>query len=192
MKKTMYLFLLAPMLLCAQSQGYKNLQNSLTAFSPNRNLTVFRGVDYNFAGTNFQTYLQVDMGLALKSSEFQKNKITLTFIPKASKNIEVLTVVFYKTDHTDIKGAYKAKVVSIIDSVEMVGPAPIMVKLFTHYWPGKHKLGDLTDQGAFAYKELLGDYITLYKVDNNTIKIKVGKGNVDVDYASTYGIHKSK
>lgn len=192
MKKLLFLLLLVPALLIAQSEGYQKLQQSLQAFSPNTNLTVFRGVDYNFAGTNLQTYLQVDRGLALKDSDIQKDKITLSFIPKASKNTEVLTVVFDVTNRTDIEGAWDAESVPIINSVEMTGPAHIMVELFTNYWPGKTKLGDLNDQGAFAYKELLGDYITIEKVDDSTIKIKVDKGNVDVDYVATYGINLPK
>lgn len=191
MKKLLFLLLLIPTLLTAQSEGYKKLQQSLLAFSPNPNLTVFRGIDYNFAGT-FEAYLQTDMGLAVKDSKITKDEITVTFIPKASKNNEVLTVVYDVTTRTDIEGAWDAESVPIINSVEMTGPAHIMVELFTNYWPGKTKLGDLNDRGAFAYKELLGDYITIEKVDDNTIKIKVGKGNVDMDYVATYGINLPK
>lgn len=192
MKKLLILFLLAPFVLSAQNEAYQKLQNSLSAFTPNRFITVFRGMDNEFARMNFESYLQSVKGLASKDFTTSEGKITHTFIPNATKNNELLTVVYYITAKPEVQGAFGDYEVSIIDSVEMVGPAKLMVELFTEYWPGKTNIGDLSEEGAFAYKELLGDYITIWKVDDHTVKIKVAKGNTDVDYSKTWGINLPK
>lgn len=194
MKKLLLLIVLAflPFFGVGQTEGYKNLQNSLRAFSDNRNFTVFRGMDYNWAGPNIDSYIQMELGYGSKDFKMTEQEIIHTYIPKASKNSEILKLT-YKTDYrTDINGAYDADGISIIKSVEIIGPASTIVQMFTEYWPIKTTLGDLTGGDAFAYKEVLGDYITLRKVNNAIMKINISRGNMDVDYTTTYGINTPK
>lgn len=176
----------------AKENPYDLLQRSLYAFSKdNRSLAVFRKMDFNYAGPQLSGYLQYEMALASKSFKIGQTDVIETFIPKASKDTEYLTVKYLVTKRTDIIGIYEADEVMIINSVEITGTPNLIVELFLNYWPGTVKIGGYK-QGDIAFKELLGDYITISGVTPKLYKIKITKGNMDVNYETTYGINKMK
>ncbi|RTY71591.1 hypothetical protein [Flavobacterium sp. LB2P53] len=171
---------------------YDVLQRSLYAFSKtNRNLALFRKMDFNYSGPQLSSYLQSDMGMASKSFKIGATDVTETFIPKVSNGNEYLTVKYLVTKRTDIIGAYDADEVMIINSVEITGTPHLIVELFLNYWPRTVKIGGYK-QGDIAFKELLGDYITISGVTPRLYKIKIGKGNMNPNYETTYGINKKK
>lgn len=171
---------------------YDVLQRSLYAFSKtNRNLALFRNMDFNYAGPQLSGYLQSDMGMASKSFKISATDVTETFIPKVSSNNEYLTVKYLVTKRTDIIGIYESDEVMIINSVDISGTPHLIAQLFLNYWPRTVKIGGYK-QGDIAFKELLGDYITISGVTPKLYKIKITKGNMDVNYETTYGINKKK
>lgn len=170
---------------------YEKLQRSLLAFSNNRFLTVFRKIDHNFSTINFSTYLQLDMGLSSKDFKIVNGKIVEKFIPKASKDNEYLKVEYSIIKKNDIIGAFTSEDVNIITGVEITGTPDLLIKLFLNYWPGDVKFSGYK-KGEIANKQLLGDFIVFTGVSNNNYKIVIKKGNMDVDYESTYGINKKK
>lgn len=171
---------------------YDLLDRSLYAFSKtNRSLSVLRKMDYNYAGPKLSGYLQYEMKMASKSFKIGTTDVTETFIPKISNASEYLTVKYSITKRADIVGIYEADEVMIINSVEITGTPHLIVELFLNYWPGKVKIGGYK-QGDIAFKELLGDYIMIIGVSPKIYKIKITKGNIDVDYETTYGINKKK
>lgn len=171
---------------------YDLLQRSLYAFSKtNRSLAVFRKMDYNYAALQLTSYLQLDMGLASKTFKIGITDVTETFIPKVSKGNESLTLKYFVTKRKDIIGIYEADEIMIINSLEITGTPSLIIELFLNYWPQSAKIGGYK-QGDLAYKELLGDYITVIGISPKLYKIKISKGNMDLDYEKTYGINKKK
>lgn len=171
---------------------YDLLDRSLYAFSKtNRSLTVFRKMDYNYAGPKLSGYLQYEMGLASKGFKIGKTDVVENFIPKVSKDNEYLNVKYLVTKKTDVVGIYNAEEIMIIDSVEITGTPDLIIKLFLHYWPQEVKIGGYK-QGDIAFQELLGDRITIAGITPKLYKIKIDKGIMDVNYESTYGINKKK
>lgn len=171
---------------------YDLLQRSLYAFSKtNRNLALFRNMDFNYSGPQLSGYLQTDMGMASKSFKISATDVIETFIPKVSNGNEYLTVKYLVTKRKDIIGMYESDEVMIINSVEITGTPHLIAELFLNYWPRTVKIGGYK-QGDIAFKELLGDYITIIGVTPKLYKIKITKGNMDVNYETTYGINKKK
>jgi len=170
---------------------YDKLQRSLLAFSNNRLLTVFLKLDHLFVTINFSSYLQSDMGLASKEFKVSESKMIEKFIPKVSKNQEYLKVEYSIVKKTDIIGAFKTNTVNIITGVEITGSPDLVVRLFLNYWPGDVNFTGYK-KGEIATKQLLGDHIALSGVATNNYKIVIKKGNMDVDYESTFGINKKK
>lgn len=171
---------------------YDKLQRSLYAFSNgNRHLTVFRKTDYNFSSPSLSMYLQTRMRLASKDFKYGKTQISETFIPKASKDSEYIKVTYFIENKTDIIGYVPSDYVSIINSVEIVGTPDLIVNLFLNYWSGKIKLKGYK-KGVIASKELLSDFISIVGVTPSRYKITITKGNMDVNYKTTYGINQPK
>lgn len=171
---------------------YDVLQRSLYAFSKtNKNLALFRKMDYNYSGPQLSSYLQMDMGMASKYFKIGVADVTETFIPKVSKNNEYITVKYLITKTKNIVGIYEAEEIMIINSVEISGTPHLIAELFLNYWPRTVNIGGYK-QGDIAFKELLGDYITISGITPKLYKIKITKGNMDVNYETTYGINKIK
>jgi hypothetical protein len=182
----------APVSNSEKDNPYDLLQRSLYAFSKeNRSLAVFRKMDFNYSGPQLSGYLQFEMGLASKSFKIGKTDVVETFAPKVSHSNEYLTVKYLVTKRADIVGIYDSDEVMVIDSVEISGTPNLIARLFLNYWPQSVKLGGYK-QGDIAFKELLGDYITIVGVTPKLYKIKISKGNMDVNYETTYGINKKK
>ena len=168
---------------------YDKLRNSLRAFNyDNLNFTVFRNIDYNYAGTALSTYLQIEMGLSSKDFKITRTTVTEKFIPKASKRDDYLLLTYSVTEHNNIKGYTSSKPVYIINSLEITGTPKLVTELFLNYWKGKMNI-EAYKQGVIASKEVLGDFITIESVSPSLFKIKVSKGNTDVNYYNTYGIN---
>lgn len=180
-------------ILVSQNENpYDVLQRSLSAFSKsNRFLTVFRNTDYNFSATSLSSYLQLEMGLASKSFNQSNDKITEVFIPKAGFRNERITVTYNFTERKDIKGMYDTETVNLIDSVTITGTPDLLIKLFVKYWPTKLIIGE-DEKGQLANKQLLSDLISIDNVNPNEYKISISKGNMEVNYETTYGINKKK
>ncbi len=171
---------------------YDLLERSLYAFSKtNRDLAVFRKTDYNYCSPRLSSYLQSNMGLSSKDFKISKTEVTEKFIPKVSNGNEYLTVKYFVTTRNDIAGIYSSDEVMIVDSLEITGTANIVIKLFLNYWSQGVKIGGYK-QGDIAFKEILADYITISGINPNLYKIKITKGNMDIDYETTYGINKKK
>ncbi len=175
-----------------KDKPYELLDRSLYAFSKtNRSLTVFRKMDYNYAAPKLSGFLQFEMALASKNYLPETTTITETFTPKVADGSEYLKVKYNITNRSDIVGIYEAKDVNVINSVEITGTPDLIIRLFISYWPQKIKLSGYK-KGVIAYQELLGDHIALLGVSPNLYKIEISKGNMDVDYETTYGINKKK
>lgn len=176
----------------AQSNGYDKLNNSLRAFSDDINFTVFRGMDYNFVATKFDIYMQSNQRYASGDFEIKPTQISRTFKKKVGTTNEEITAIYKINTRNDIKGAFDAPEIYIIESVEISGSAGVIADIFLDYWRERPIIGDITSGGGKAYKQALGDYVSLHVVDDQTMKIKIGKGNMDVNYKTTYGINQPK
>lgn len=171
---------------------YDVLQRSLYAFDKyNRSLTVFRKMDYNFAGGNIQWYMQNDFKMTFTDDyTLTKNKIVENYIAKVSSKDERIRITYNVKYHTDIIGYYESDEVFIIESVEITGTNNKVVELFLNYWPGKITIEGYKE-GVIATKQLLGDYISLIG-QGGRYKISITKGSMDVNYQTTFGINAKK
>jgi hypothetical protein len=172
-----------------KEKPYDVLRRSLLGVSKNPNFTVFRNVDYNFANSSFTWYLQEEMRLASKADTSTNTLITETYIPKASSKKEYLKVSYHITIKHNIEGLYSSDDVNIIDSVEIVGTSNLVIDLFVNYWNDKITIGG-NKTGEIASRQFFGDHVSLIKMPNNLCKILISKGNMDVNYETTYGINK--
>lgn len=171
------------------NEGYQKLRLSLFGTSKNRNFTVFRGIDHNYAGTTFSTFLQLDMRLSFYDFKEVKNKYIEKYVPKVSSNEnEYLTVTYFITPKLDVYGAY-GEGAAVITKVEMVGTPTLLSNIFLKYWPKKIHI-DSSKKGIIAYQQVLGDYVVIENMQSGLFKITISKGNMDVDYESTFGIHQ--
>ena len=177
-----------------KEEPYDLLSRSLYAFSKNQDFTVFRKIDYNFAYGRLTTFLQTNMRLAEGKPTFSDTKRTHRYTPKVSDGNEFLTVEFNVTKHTDLIGYYPfIDEVFVIKNVTIKGTPDLIVKFFINYWESNFKLESSKNKtGVVAIKNVLSDYIELKKLKNNLLEINIIKGNMDVNYESTYGINKSK
>ncbi|MGX7667220.1 hypothetical protein [Flavobacterium pedocola] len=173
----------------SKEEPYDILRRSLLGISKNPNFTVFRNIDYNFANTAFSWYLQEEMRLASKDYTTSATLVTETYIPKASSKNESLKVSYHTTIKENIQGLHSSKKVRIIDSVEIVGTTNLIIDLFVNYWNDKITIGG-NKEGEIANRQFLGDHVSLIRMKNNLCKITITKGNMDVNYETTYGIHK--
>lgn len=170
---------------------YDVLKRSLYAFSKNPHRTVFRKMDYNFAGVNLQLYMQDDFGMAfLKDYKMTNTEIIEKYASKASSKAENITVKYNVTYRTDIEGYYPSDGVYYINSVVFTGTNNEIVNLFLKFWSGKIDFKGYKS-GVIATKQMLGDFISLIG-ENGKYKITITKGNMDVNYDTTYGINKKK
>lgn len=168
---------------------YEILRRSLLGISKNPNFTVFRNIDYSFANTSFSWYLQEEMRLASKDYTTSPTLVTETYIPKASSKNEYLKVSYNTTIKENIQGYHGSKLVRVINSVEIVGTSNLIIDLFVNYWNDKITLGG-NKEGEIANRQFLGDHVSLIRMKNNLCKILITKGTLDVNYETTYGIHK--
>lgn len=175
-----------------KTDPYDKLKNSLRAFNyDNLKFTVFRNIDYSYAGTSLSLYLQTDMELASKNFTITETKITEKFVPKVTRKNEYILLDYEVTQHYDIKGYTDSEPVYIINSLVITGTPEIIAKLFLNYWKGNINI-DTNKTGVIAYREILGDYITIENTSKNLFKIKIQKGNTEVDYYKTFGINAPK
>ncbi|MDH1880948.1 hypothetical protein [Empedobacter sp. GD03797] len=154
-------------------------------------LTVFRGMDYNFAGGNFQNYMQRRFGYGIsKDYTLTSTKIIENYISKVSSTDQKLKVVYNVSERKDIVGYYPADKVYLIKDVMITGTNNEVVNLFIKYWPSEIKVGSYKE-GIIATKQLLGDNIQLEGYKGN-YRIYITKGNMDVNYETSWGINKLK
>lgn len=170
---------------------YDLLKRSLYAFTKNKSFTVFRNMDYNFAGGNIQWYMQYDMRMGMsKDYIMTKTKIVEKYVPKATSKNEFVTITYNVTYHTDLVGYYPTDEVFLINSVVFNGASDYILDLFLNYWPGKLSLGGYKT-GLIATKQVLGDLVSLIG-EGGKYKITITKGNMDPNYKNTWGINKNR
>lgn len=173
---------------------YDILSRSLTTFSDNRNFTVFRKIDYNYAYTRLTSYLQTDFSLTESNPTFSETQIIHRFVPKVSSGNEYINIFFNVEKHNNIIGYYTfLDDVFIINNVTIKGTPDLIISLFIDYWKDEIKLEDIKGKtGIVASKNILGDFVLLKIINQNLLEIEIKKGNMDVDYESTFGINKIK
>ncbi|NRR90640.1 hypothetical protein HSX10_03580 [Winogradskyella undariae] len=192
MKKLLFALLIsASFCVNAQSDGYKKLQRSLSAFSDNPSITVFVDTDYNFCATALSGFLQTEMGLSSKDFKYGLDEISESFVPKASKEDLNLKVTYDFDIKENIEGYVEADEIVIIKSVNITGSPKLIGDLFLSFWPGKPIIKKIGNQNI-ATKELLSDFISMKLLANGTGVITITKGGTNVNYETTYGINKEK
>lgn len=173
---------------------YDIFSRSLTAFSKNRNFTVFRNIDYNFAYSRLTSFMQESMSLSEQKPTFVETKMVHRYIPKVSNGNEYINVEFIGKKHKDLIGYYPfIEEVFVIDKVKIIGTPDLIVDLFLKYWETKITLASIKNKtGIVATKNIMSDYINLKVINNNLLEIEITNGNMNVNYETTYGINKKK
>lgn len=169
--------------------GYDLLERQLDVLSSVPDFTVFRKLDYNFVVSRFGVYLQLTKGMAYKDQKRKGNTLIDTYVPGISiKKDEYLRVIYTIEEHPDWMGAF-GEGVTEIKEVEIVGDPDLVVQLFVSYW--KTKIYDVIPaSGYIISKEVMSDYVVLSAVAPNQYKITITKGNMEMNYAKTFGIHQ--
>lgn len=178
---------------------YDTFRQSLYGMSKNRFFTLFRGIDYNFINFKFSFFLQEDYMNLTPTNDYivKENYISQKYIPVVSSKNEYLKVKFNLIPHTDIIGYFASEYgdeeekVYLVDSVEITGTTQLIIKLFTVYWNKKITIGG-TKKGEIAHIQYLNDYVSLFRIDHNTCKITITKGNITANYNEIYGINPKK
>lgn len=179
-----------------QTEPYQIIKRHLDGISEvgYGTFTYFRGLDYNFASTRFQTYLQDNYMQLTPDPRFKAkekpNQYCLRFVPRVSTEDEFLKVIFNfekRKGYVSYYPIYKDGSSDIITSVEMIGTVDIMIKLFINYWPSRIKLGGYKI-GEIAHYQIMGDYVSLVGVSTKICKIMITHGNIEADYYSTFKI----
>lgn len=173
----------------ADVDGYTKLERQLDVLSRVEDFTLFRKLDYNFVVSRFGVYLQLTKRMTYLGQEKKGNKIIDTYTPGISiKKEEYLYVTYMVEEHPDLRGAFGDGLTEIKE-VEITGDPELVIQLFTSYWSPLQV--DLTrNTGYMASIEKMSDYIELQAVAPNQYKITITKGNKDVNYAETFGIHQ--
>ncbi len=176
-----------------KDKPYDLLTRNLSVFSKDINFTIFRNIDYNYSYSKFTSFLQTQMSLAEKQPIFTDTKITHKYIPKVSSGKEYLNVEYVVKKYNKIIGYYDfLEDVFIIEKVIIKGSPDLIVDLFIEYWNSGIKLENRIGTGGIvATKNILSDYIILKNI-NGKLEIEITKGNIDVNYKTTYGINKEK
>ena len=167
---------------------YVLLKGSLDGIK-NRVLTVFCGIDVNFANGRLSWYLQDKLSLSSKDVKYLDNKFIEKYVPRVSTENEFLKVTYFLKD-TDKKPYYKTDngKCSVITKCEITGTADLILNLFLDYWPQKISLGGYK-QGEIAHFQFMGDRVSLYGVSPpNIYKILITADNISMDYYETFKI----
>lgn len=180
----------------AEQNPYEALKRSLSVFdSRNKSLTVFRKMDYIFAGGNLQWFMQMDFGMAfLKDYTYTDHRIVENYRKKVTSKNETLRVVYTGNVRKDIIGQYpSAHEIFQIENVKIAGTPDLVVRFFLRFWPVKEtEIGSYKyKEGVIAAKNLLGDRILLKGVKGR-YEIDIVQGNMTVDYEKTWGINKKR
>lgn len=179
-----------------QSDPYQIIKRHLDGISEvgYGTFTYFRGLDYNFASTRFQVYLQDEYMNLTPDPRFKSkgkpNQYCLRFVPHVSTEDEFLKVIFNfekRKGYVSYYPIYKDGSSDIITSVEMIGTIDIMIKLFINYWPSRIKLGGYKI-GEIAHYQIMGDYVSLVGVSTKICKILITHGNIEANYYTTFKI----
>lgn len=169
--------------------GYDRLERQLNALSAVPDFTVFRKLDYNFVVSRFGLYLQLTKGMAYKDQKRKGNTIVDTYVPGISiKKDEYLRVIYTVEEHPDWMGAFGAGVTEIKE-VEIVGDPDLVRQLFVSYWK-TNMYEEIPANGYITSKEVMSDYVVLSAVAPNQYKITITKGNMEMNYAKTFGLHQ--
>lgn len=173
-----------------ESGPYEILRINLDLEMPHRSLTIFYGIDLNFANGRLEHYLQNKMSLSSQDFDVNNDTFTIKYAPRVSDGKEFLNVA-YTTRKDNGKVPYLPTddgTTNIITSCTITGTADLVLELFLGYWPQKIKLGGYK-QGEIAHFEFMGDRVSLYGVSPPaTYKIEIDKGNITADYYSTFKI----
>ncbi|WP_413512912.1 hypothetical protein [Myroides odoratus] len=170
-------------------EGYAKLERQLGALSRVEDFTLFRKLDYNFVVSRFGVYLQLTKRMTYLGQEKKGNKIIDKYTPGISiKKDEYLYVTYTVEEHPDLRGAFGDGLTEIKE-VEITGDPELVIQLFASYWSPLQV--DLTrNTGYMVSIEKMSDYIQLQAVAPKQYKITITKGNMDVNYAATFGIHQ--
>lgn len=169
--------------------GYQLLERQLDALSSVPDFTVFRKLDYNFVVSRFGLYLQLTKGMAYKDQQRKDNTIIDTNVPGISiKKEEYLRVIYTVEEHPDWVGAF-GEGVTEIKEVEIIGDPDLVIQLFVSYWRTKI-YEEIPINGYITSKEVMSDYVVLSAVAPNEYKITITKGNMEMNYAKTFGLHE--
>ncbi len=180
---------------------YRTLEINLDIMSKNlqqHRFTVFRGLDLNFADSRFSRYLQ-DRGLTIddKSMVVTPTMVSIKYVPKvfggsASGWEDYITVKYTVKDDSDPHKVPYIKMEKahclVIQKVEIMGTADIVIPVFVQYWDFKMTIGGYK-RGEMASYQALGDHVVLSGTNKPGIcKITIDKGSIEADYYSTFNI----
>lgn len=169
---------------------FLKLERNLMGISEHNFLTVFCGMDINFANPKLSMYIQSEMNLTSKDYNQTESVVSEKYIPRVSTTGKEYLTVKYYTKKTTNKPYYDTDdgLCITITKCEITGSADYILDLFLSYWPQKITLGGYK-QGEIAHFQLMGDRVALYGVNPpNIYKIMISEDNVHFNYYTTFDI----
>jgi len=168
---------------------YLYLDRNLWSAADHHLLTVFCGVDINFANWRLSSYMQEKLRVTSVDYKTTSTNIIEKYVPKISTENEYIKVNYFvvkkkqKPAYPNVDG-----LCNTITKCEITGTADLILDLFLSYWPQRITFGGYK-QGEIAHFQFMGDRVSLYGVSPpRTYKILITEDNVHFDYYKTFDI----
>lgn len=169
---------------------YLYLDRNLWGAADHHLLTVFCGVDINFANWRLSSYVQEHLHVTSIDYKTSATNVIEKYVPKISTENEYLKVNYFVTKKNQ-KPAYATEdgKCNTITKCEITGTADLVLDLFLSYWPQRITFGGYK-QGEIAHFQFMGDRVSLYGISApRTYKIVISEDNVHFDYYKTFSIN---